>query len=108
MADDSWVYFEVDEAAVRRERAKARELRRTPYFQELFRRGVCHYCGKKFPVSELTLDHVLPLSRGGRSTRGNMVVCCHACNAAKRMYTPAEMILNALNESEETNIDKDK
>ena len=71
---DDWVYFERDERHIKRERAKARELRKTPYFQELLRKGICHYCGKKFPPEELTFDHIVPVVRGGRSTRGNMVV----------------------------------
>ena len=80
---DDWVEIQRDEAHIKRERAKARELRKTPYFQELFRKGICHYCGEKFPQSELTLDHIVPVARGGRSTRGNMAVCCRQCNMEK-------------------------
>ena len=68
---DEWVEVTADEDFIRRERAKARELRKTPYYQNLFNRGICHYCGKKFPREELTLDHIVPVARGGRSTRGN-------------------------------------
>ena len=95
MADD-WVYIERDERHIKKERARARELRKTPYFQELFRKGICHYCGEKFPQSELTLDHIVPVARGGRSTRGNMAVCCRQCNMEKKYLTPAEMILRQL------------
>ena len=97
---DDWVEIERDERHIKRERAKARELKATPYFRALFKAGVCHYCGKKFPESELTLDHIVPVARGGRSTRGNLVVCCRACNQAKKFLTPAEMILRKM-ESEE-------
>ena len=76
-----------------RERNKARELRKTSYFQNLFAQGICYYCKQKFPKAELTLDHIVPLSRGGRSTRGNMVVCCRKCNMEKKYLTPVEMIL---------------
>ena len=93
MADP--VEFQRDDAHCRRERAKARELRRTPYFQEKLRRGICYYCHGRFPVEELTLDHLVPVVRGGKSTRGNLVVCCRSCNQAKRCLTPAEMILNS-------------
>ena len=93
---DDWVEIQRDEAHIKRERAKARELRKTPYFQELFRKGICHYCGEKFPQSELTLDHIVPVARGGRSTRGNMAVCCRQCNMEKKYLTPAEMILRQL------------
>jgi len=96
MRSDEWVEIVRDERHIRRERAKARELRATPYFQELLRRGICHYCGKKFPASELTLDHIVPVARGGRSTRGNLVVCCLECNRTKSCLTPAERLINEL------------
>ena len=41
----------------------------------------CQYCGKH--MRELTLDHVLPRSRGGQSTWENLVACCRACNGRK-------------------------
>ncbi len=93
---DDWVEINRDERHIRRERARARELRNTPYYRELFRKGVCHYCGGHFPESELTLDHIVPVARGGRSTRGNLVVCCRACNQAKKFLTPAELLLRRL------------
>ena len=98
---DDWVEIERDERHIKRERAKARELKNTPYFRALFKAGICHYCGQKFPESELTLDHIVPVARGGKSTRGNLVVCCRACNQAKKFLTPAEMILRKM-ESEES------
>src|SRR5512144_2352363 len=42
-------------------------------------RNSCQYCGVVLPAAELTLDHVLPRSRGGQSTWENLVACCHAC-----------------------------
>ena len=90
---DEWIEVTSDEDFIRRERAKARELRKTPYYQNLLNRGICHYCGKKFPRAELTLDHIVPVARGGRSTRGNLVVCCRKCNQSKGMLTPAEQLL---------------
>ncbi len=101
---DDWVEINRDERHIKRERAKAKELRKTPYFQELLRRGVCHYCGKHFPQEELTLDHIVPVARGGRSTRGNLVVACRSCNQAKKFLTPAELLLRETPPaSEETN-----
>ena len=50
----------------------------------------CQYCGKRFATSELTLDHVVPRSRGGRSTWDNLVCCCVACNARKGGRLPNE------------------
>jgi len=43
----------------------------------------CQYCGRKFPTSELSLDHVRPVSRGGRSTWENVVCACLKCNVRK-------------------------
>lgn len=46
-------------------------------------RNTCQYCGCVLTASELTLDHVLPRSRGGTSTWENLVACCHDCNRRK-------------------------
>ena len=43
----------------------------------------CQYCGRRFPTSELSLDHVVPLSRGGPSTWENVVCACLPCNVRK-------------------------
>lgn len=44
----------------------------------------------EFPPKELTMDHVIPLSRGGRSEKFNLVPCCKACNTQKRQMLTAE------------------
>jgi 5-methylcytosine-specific restriction endonuclease McrA len=55
---------------------------------EVFARDVsCRYCGS---LDRLTLDHVLPVSRGGEDTRENLVVACKSCNSRKKDRTPAE------------------
>src|SRR5208282_5697080 len=46
-------------------------------------RNTCQYCGEAYPPGELTLDHVVPRSRGGNSTWENLVACCHDCNRHK-------------------------
>ncbi len=46
-------------------------------------RNCCQYCGVILTAGELTLDHVLPRSRGGLSTWENLVACCHDCNRRK-------------------------
>jgi 5-methylcytosine-specific restriction endonuclease McrA len=97
---DDWVEINRDERHIKRERAKAREMRQTPYYQDLFRKGLCHYCGQKFPQDQLTLDHIVPVSRGGRSTRGNLVVACLDCNQKKKYLTPVEMLLRQLEEDQ--------
>jgi 5-methylcytosine-specific restriction endonuclease McrA len=50
----------------------------------------CQYCGAKCTIAELTYDHVIPRSRGGRTTWENIVSCCYDCNAEKANRTPAE------------------
>lgn len=50
----------------------------------------CQYCGKKFPSSELSLDHVIPRRLGGQSTWENVVCACTQCNVRKGGRTPQQ------------------
>lgn len=50
----------------------------------------CQYCGKYFPTSELSFDHVMPRSRGGETTWENIVCACVSCNVRKGGRTPLE------------------
>jgi len=93
---EDWLDLSPDPAFVKRERAKARELRNTDWWRAQIAKGECHYCHRKVGSAELTLDHVIPVARGGRSTRGNCVPCCKDCNSKKKAYTPAEQILSQL------------
>ena len=43
----------------------------------------CRYCGRRQKLRELTIDHVIPLSRGGTHAIENLVLSCAACNGAK-------------------------
>ena len=93
---EDWLDIQADPVHVKREREKARELRKTDWWRAQIAVGVCHYCGKKVGAANLTLDHVIPVARGGRSTRGNCVPCCKDCNNEKRALTPVEQILGKL------------
>ena len=95
-----WIDIRKDPAHVARERGRARTLRATAWWQNQLQRGVCHYCGRQVGAAGLTMDHVVPVARGGRSTRGNVVPACEACNRSKRALTPAEQILAALDEAQ--------
>jgi len=53
-------------------------------------RNTCQYCLVALASGELTLDHVVPRSRGGSSTWENLVACCHPCNRRKGNQTPIE------------------
>ena len=93
---DDWIDIQADPVHVKREREKARALRATDWWRAQLQRGVCHYCGKNVGAANLTMDHVVPVARGGRSVKSNCVPCCKDCNNAKRAMTPAERILNKL------------
>jgi 5-methylcytosine-specific restriction protein A len=83
----------IDKKAVSKEKQKARELRQTQWWKNKVAQGVCHYCEQKFAPKDLTMDHVVPLSRGGKSSKNNTVAACKACNNQKKYYTPSELIL---------------
>jgi 5-methylcytosine-specific restriction enzyme A len=80
----------VDDEQLRRERAKARELRDSQWWKRRRSTGVCHYCGKQVGAKALTMDHLVPIIRGGRSTHGNVVPACKPCNDAKKHSLPIE------------------
>ncbi len=82
--------FDWNDDDIRRERTKARELRQSQWWKRKLAKGVCHYCGRSTPPRELTMDHVVPLVRGGRSTKGNVVACCKECNTQKKHLLPME------------------
>jgi len=90
---DEWLYFEADPAHLAREREKARQLRKSAWWQRRVQKGLCAYCGRAVAPRELTMDHVVPVARGGRSVRGNVVAACKDCNSRKKLMTPAEQLM---------------
>ncbi|MBI3598449.1 MAG: HNH endonuclease [Nitrospirae bacterium] len=76
--------FEADEDAIAHEKNKGRLLRTSSWWKQKCAQGVCSYCGNKVAPSEITMDHVVPLIRGGRSVHGNLVPACKPCNNKKR------------------------
>jgi uncharacterized protein (TIGR02646 family) len=62
--------------------------------RSLFRRqnGICHYCGRKMKISEFSVEHVLPTSRGGSNSWRNLVGACIECNHAKANMTLEEFM----------------
>ena len=82
--------FNLDEADIKRERRKARDLRQSQWWKRKCAKGTCHYCGKATPPKALTMDHIVPIARGGRSTKGNVVPACKECNTAKKQLLPME------------------
>ncbi|THB77508.1 MAG: HNH endonuclease [Desulfobacteraceae bacterium] len=84
------LYPFIDEKALKKEREKARQLRSSQWWKRKRSSGRCHYCNGQFSVSDLTMDHIIPISRGGKSERHNVVPCCKTCNTQKRQLLPAE------------------
>ena len=90
MTDDYLWLDGVDDETIRRERAKARDLRKTIWWQQKTASGVCYYCATRVAHHDLTMDHLIPLSRGGRSTKDNLVPSCKSCNNKKKTMLPVE------------------
>ena len=80
----------VDEDHIRREKAKAKDLRQSQWWKNRRGEGKCYYCGERVPVKSLTMDHVVPISRGGSTTKSNVVPCCKTCNNQKKNLLPQE------------------
>jgi 5-methylcytosine-specific restriction protein A len=90
MMIEDFGFIGVDEKVIKKEKAKARDLRRTSWWKNKIAAGICHYCGKKFPAKALTMDHLIPLARGGTSSKGNIVAACKECNTKKKTLLPLE------------------
>lgn len=82
-----------DPVRVKREREKAQKLKKTHWWLNLKSKGLCHHCGQKFKPEELTMDHLVPIARGGTSTKGNIVPSCRPCNQKKKLKTPVDELL---------------
>ncbi len=84
------MFYDIDEAASKRERQKAKDLKKSRWWQNLIQKCACYYCGMALVREQVTMDHVVPISRGGRSTPGNLVPACKTCNEQKRSLTAVE------------------
>jgi 5-methylcytosine-specific restriction endonuclease McrA len=71
----------------RRDRMRLKFSRLNVYARDRF---ACQYCGARKPTEELNYDHVVPRSRGGKTTWENIVTACIDCNGAKANRTPDE------------------
>ena len=72
---------------VKRPKSPVKFSRQNIYARDKYR---CQYCGQKFSSEELTYDHVVPRSRGGKTEWENIVTCCVDCNRRKGGRTPSE------------------
>ena len=82
--------FHIEEAAIKKERSKARELRASQWWKRKLEKSICYYCRENVPSKELTMDHIVPVARGGKSTKGNLVTACKKCNNKKKNLLPME------------------
>jgi 5-methylcytosine-specific restriction endonuclease McrA len=72
---------------VKRNKSPVKFSRQNIYARDRYR---CQYCGNKHASEELTYDHILPKSRGGKTEWNNIVTCCIECNRKKGGRTPRE------------------
>jgi 5-methylcytosine-specific restriction endonuclease McrA len=82
--------YDLGEEDLKKERRRARDLRESQWWKRRLAKGVCYYCNRPTLSKELTMDHIVPISRGGTSTKGNVVPCCKECNNAKKQLLPME------------------
>jgi len=85
--------FEIDivsDKDIKKEKEKARRLRHMHWWNNKIQNGVCFYCNREVGREQLTMDHVVPLSRGGKSRKGNIVAACKECNTKKNYLLPVE------------------
>lgn len=84
-------------AHIKREKSKARLLRKSPWWSsKVDQERKCFYCEIELTLIAATLDHLVPLSRGGETKKGNVVVSCKDCNTKKADATPVELLLSQL------------
>lgn len=74
-------------AQVKKEREKGRELKKTHWWKNKLHKGICYHCEQSFPAKVLTMDHLVPLIRGGKTGKNNVVTSCKKCNSQKSFKT---------------------
>ncbi|MEK6528352.1 MAG: HNH endonuclease [Nitrospirota bacterium] len=80
----------VTDEDLRKEKQKARDLRKTQWWKRKCAEGKCYYCEKETIPNELTMDHIVPVIRGGKSVKNNVVPACKECNNKKKHFLPLE------------------
>ena len=87
------LFVPTNQKIVKLEREKARLLKKTSWWQDKLKQGLCYHCGKKFKSVDLSMDHLTPLARGGKTGKNNVVVSCKKCNKEKSFKTLVELRL---------------
>ncbi len=80
----------VTDQEIKKEKQKARDIRKAQWWKRKCARGKCYYCERQVLPGALTMDHIVPIIRGGKSTRNNIVTACKECNNKKKNLLPVE------------------
>lgn len=89
------------------EKSKARKLRLSIWWKQVVGKGVCYHCEKKFKSEELTMDHLIPIVRWGKSDKKNCVPSCKECNTKKGYKTRAELAIDEIDKLKNKKNDSD-
>ena len=84
------MYDSISESQYKQERQKAKALKKSRWWHNLTQNCRCYYCDQELNFKSATMDHIIPISRGGRSTKGNLVPACAECNQKKHSLAPVE------------------
>lgn len=75
----------VDDSFIKREKQKVQKIKSSKWWQnKISSNPSCYYCGKVLTKKDITMDHIVPLSQGGKSVKSNLVICCRECNIKKK------------------------
>lgn len=91
-------YIPASPEHIKREKAKARELRQSQWWRQQIGPGICYHCQKKMKPQELSMDHLIPIGRGGKTSKKNCVPSCKECNSKKGALTKFEMVMQKMSE----------
>lgn len=90
----------------KREKSKAKDLRKSLWWRQTVGKGKCYHCEQQFKPDELTMDHLTPIVRGGKSDKKNCVPSCKDCNSKKGYKMSVELTLEAMNANKNQNIEQ--
>lgn len=88
------MYFPQDPSHIKKEKKRAQELKKSQWWKNKLAQGICHYCEQKHQPDELTMEHLIPVGRGGHSDKANVVAACKACNTKKGAMLDTDFIKN--------------
>ena len=85
-----------DPLHIKKERIKAKKLKTSLWWKEKLQKGLCFFCKKTFSPEQLTMEHLVPLARGGFSSKNNLATACKRCNTEKKHQTIVERRLKTI------------